>query len=76
MNIKDKVIEISKLLDELDEYDETLYSSLTHEENKILDLLHIIEFNKLSTKQCYRVIKELHTTRNTRRKIKNDIELM
>lgn len=76
MNIKDKVIEICKLLDELDEYDDTLFSSLNLEQDKMQDLLHLIEFNKLNTAQCYRAIRELNNVRNRRRKIKNDIELM
>lgn len=76
MDIRTKVIEISKILDELDDYSDTLVAALTESEEKIVDLLHLIEFNKFDAKHCYRVIKELHDVRTTRRKIKNDMETM
>lgn len=75
MDIQKQINLISKLLDELDNYESTLSSLLSKEDSKILDLLHLIEFNKLNTKQCYRVMRELRTCRNSRRTIKNDIEL-
>ncbi len=76
MNIQEKIIETSKILDELDNYNDNLYNQLAIIEDKIIDLLHLIEFNKLNTAQCYRVIRELHNVRCQRRNIKNDIELM
>lgn len=74
MNIKDKVVEISKLLDELDEYADTL--TLEHDDNKIIDLLHLIELNKLNTNLCYRVIKEIRNLRINRRRTKDELELL
>lgn len=76
MNIKDKVIKISKLLDELDEYDNSLPELQSNNDNKIIDLLHLIELNRLNTGQCYRVIKELRNLRIERRKIEDEMELL
>lgn len=76
MNIKDKVVEACKLLDELDEYDSSLPELLSTNDNKIIDLLHLIELNKLNTKQCYRVVKELRNLRIDRRRVKDEMELM
>ena len=42
---------------------------------RISDLLHFIESEKLDTKACYRIVKELKNVRKDRRKIKNDMEL-
>lgn len=74
MNIKDKVVEISRSLDELDEYADTL--TLERDDNKIIDLLHLIELNKLNTNQCYRVIKEIRKLRINRRRTKDELELL
>ncbi len=76
MNIKDKVIGISKLLDELDTYYDELPNLLSLYDSKICDLLHIIEIKSLSAPQRCRVIKELHNLRLKRREIKNNMELM
>lgn len=76
INVKEKIIEASKILDDLEEYDSGLSESLSKVDSKICDLMHLIECNKLKTNQCYRVIQELHKLRLERRKIKNDIELM
>lgn len=75
MNVKDKIIEASKILDEVEEYINSLQDKLNEANDKQLDLLHLIENNKLKTNECYRVIKELHDLRIERRRIKNDIEL-
>lgn len=75
INVKEKVQEVCKLLDEMDSYIETLQDSLNNVNYRICDLEHLIEYNKLKTNQCYRVIQELHRLRLERRRIKNDIEL-
>lgn len=76
INVKDKIIEVSKMLDELDEYDDSLSSSLSTVDSKICDLMHLIENNTLKTNQCYRTVRELHKLRLERRKIKNDMDLL
>ena len=75
MNVKDKIVEVCKNLDELDEYKNTLADSLSNIDSKVCDLLHLIEYNSLKTNQCYRMIREIHNLRLERRKIKNDMEL-
>lgn len=75
MEIIDKVKEISDLMNELQSYTNNLNSSLQAVDFKISDLLHLIESEKLDTKACYRIVKELKNVRKDRRKIKNDMEL-
>ena len=76
INVKDKILEVSKLLDEIDEYDNSLSSALSIADSKICDLMHLIEMNTLKTNQCYRIVRELHKLRLERRKIKNDMDLL
>lgn len=76
INVKDKIIEVSKMLDELDEYDDSLSSSLSTVDSKICDLMHLIENNTLKNNQCYRIVRELRKLRLERRKIKNDMDLL
>lgn len=75
MEIIDKVKEVSELMNELQSYTNNLNSNLQVVDFKINDLLHLIESEKLDTKACYRIIKELKNVRIERRKIKNDMEL-
>lgn len=75
INVKEKIIEACKILDEVDRYNNSLEDKLKYISGKQQDLLHLIEANKLKTNECYRVIKELHNVRSERRRIKNDIEL-
>ena len=75
IDIKEKIIDAVKILDEIDNYTDTLQDSLSSVDWKICDLMHYIEFNKLKTNECYRIVKELHKLRVERRKIKNDMEL-
>ena len=76
MNILNKIVEVSKLLDELDDYAIGLSEGLSNVDSKLCDLYHLIENDKLRTKQCYRVVQEIHKLRKERRKIKNDMELI
>jgi hypothetical protein len=62
-------------LNEVDDYASSLADKLSIEDKKTCDLLHYIENNKLTTSECYRVIKEIKSIRIDRRKIKNDMEL-
>lgn len=74
--IKQTILEINKLLNELDECYDNLPNELSKVDSAICDLLHLIENNILKTNQSYRVIRELHKLRIERRKIKNNMELM
>ena len=76
INVTDKILEVSTLLDEIDEYDNSSSSALSIADSKICDLMHLIEMNTLKTNQCYRIVRELHKLRLERRKIKNDMDLL
>lgn len=62
-------------LDEIDDYCDSLSEKISQEDLKEQDLLHLIENEKLTTFECYRVIKEMKKIREERRKIKHDIEI-
>ena len=64
-----------KSLNAIDEYKDSLTDKLSEQDKKLSDLYHYIEDNKLSTSQCYRMIKEIKIQRNIRRKIKCDMAL-
>lgn len=73
MNVKDKIIESIELLDEIDNYNDSLNDQLSECDSKLSDLYHYIETNKLKTNECYRMIQELRKVLLARRKIKDDI---
>lgn len=76
MNVIEKIKDVVSILNEIDEYSNGLANKLSLCDNKICDLMHLIEFNNLSTKQRYRVIGELHKIRVERRNIKNDMSTL
>ena len=76
MNVKEKILEVIDILDQLEEYDSTLADKLSMSDSKIADLYHIIEMNKLKTNECYRIVQELRKVLCERRQIKDDISLL
>lgn len=76
IDILDKIVNICSELDDIEEYDNGLSDALSSADSKLSDLYHYIEFNKLKTNQCYRIVHEMRKVLIERRKIKNDIELM
>lgn len=76
MDVKDKILEVIELLDEIDEYEGSLADSLSNSDSKLSDLYHLIEENKLKTNECYRIIQEMRKVLIERRKIKNDMLLL
>ena len=76
MNVKEKIIEVSKLLDDLEDIDETLSDSLSKVDLQISDLYHFLENMTLNSKSCYRLCRELKVALNNRRTIKKNISLM
>ena len=64
-----------QLLNNVDEYTETLVDKLSSYDKRTSDLLHYIESNKLNAPQCCRIVKELKVIREERRKVKNDMEI-
>lgn len=76
MDVINKITEAVDLLNEVDDYGSTLVSKLSELDSKEQDLLHYIENNKISILWCYRMIKQIKTLREERRKVKNDMELV
>lgn len=67
---------VSDLLDEIDNYQESLTKKLSETDQKIQDLLHYIEYNKINVLWSYKYIVELKRLRMERRQIKNDMYIL
>lgn len=76
MNVKDKIVEVTELLDEIDEYDDSLSNTLSNCDSKVSDLYHLAEKRKLKTNECYRFVQEFRKVLLERRKVKNDMLLL
>lgn len=76
MNIVEEVKEIISKLNAIDSYNSSLPQQLSIIDKKQQDILHLIESQKISAFEAYRIIKELRKVRIERRKIKNDMELL
>ena len=76
MNIQDKVIEISKLLDEIDTFDESVSDKMSEYNSKLSDLNHYIESHTIDSKKAYRICKEFKTVLKERREFKNNVEIL
>ena len=63
-------------LDGIDTYDEGIAGKLSEIDQKIQDLLHYIENNKISILWSYKYMVELKKLRVERRQIKNDMYLL
>ena len=75
MILVDEIAKATKILNEIDDYGNSLENKLEIVNGKIQDLLHYIENNKINILWCYSVIRQIKSLREERRKIKNDIEL-
>lgn len=75
MNIKDKIIEVSSLLDELDTFEEDIPSMTQYFDYRLSDLYHLLENSKLNSKFCYRFCKELQLILKERREYKTNMEV-
>lgn len=64
-----------EMLNDMEEYSNTLNERLSEYDLKTADLLHLIENERLNSSQCWRVLKELKTIRNERRKVKQDMQI-
>ena len=76
MNIVEEVKEVISKLNAIDSYNSSLPQQLSIIDKKQQDILHLIESQKISAFEAYRIIKELRQVRIERRKIKNDMELL
>ncbi len=64
------------ILDEVEEYQSTLNDQLSLQDMKLSDLRHLIEFNNLNAASSCSVIKEIKNVLNTRRIIKDNMDLL
>ena len=62
-------------LNSLDNYTSSLTNELSMLDEKISDLLHLIENNKMKASACCKIIKEIKEIRTKRRKVKQDLEI-
>lgn len=76
MELLQKLTDSIQILNDIDEYKDSLLDKLSEQDKKLSDLLHYIEKNKLSTAQCYRIVKEIKKQREIRRKVKNDMNIL
>ena len=76
MNVLEELKSAINTLNKVDEYKDGLVDKLSEQDKRLSDLEHYIEENKLSTNQCYRMIKEIKKQREIRRKIKNDYTIL
>lgn len=72
MEVVDQIKEAIVLLNKVDEYNETLPSLMSQNDQAISDLYHYIENNTMNSKSCYRMIKELKERLIERRNLKNE----
>lgn len=75
MDVIEELSDVIYKLNATDEYKNSLTDKLSEQDKKLSDLYHYIESNKLSTAQCYRIVKEIQKQRQLRRKIKQDITI-
>lgn len=71
--ITKKFQNVTDILNEIDDYSTGLANKLSEVDQKIQDLLHYIEYNKINILWSYKYIVELKKLRLERRKIKNDM---
>lgn len=71
----DKVIEASKILNDVEEYIDKLPERQSNCDSSLSDLYHFLESNKLNAVQCCAFVKEMQKVCIERRKIKNDYEI-
>ena len=68
--------QITKILDDVEEYQNTLNDQLSLQDMKLSDLRHLIEFNNLNAASSCSVIKKIKSVLNTRRIIKDNMDLL
>ncbi len=73
--ILEKIIEVSNILDEIDDFESSISSEMSNYNYKLSDLYHYVENNTMDTKKCYRLCRELKKVLEERRQFKNNVEL-
>ena len=75
MQLLESIKNSVEILNNTDEYINTLNDKLSEYDLRTTDLLHIIENEKINSSQCWRILKELKNVRNERRKVKNNMAI-
>ena len=71
----EKITNIVKELDELDDMINSLVNELSYQDSRICDLEHFIENNPINSKSAYRLVKELKVATMIRREVKENMEI-
>ena len=64
------------LLNTIEDTETELYNKQSEYDNKIQWWLHFLENNTITTKQSYRIMRELKTLRKERRIVKDNIDML
>lgn len=76
MEVIEKIREAIILLNNIDEYNETLPSLMSSNDLAISDLYHYIENNTMNSKSSYRIVKELKEKLKERRRLKSEQDII
>lgn len=76
MEVIEKIREAIILLNNIDEYNETLPSLMSNNDLAISDLYHYIENNTMNSKSSYRIVKELKEKLKERRRLKSEQDII
>lgn len=76
MEVIEKIREAIILLNNIDEYNETLPSLMSSNDLAISDLYHYIENNTMNSKSSYRVVRELKEKLKERRRLKSEQDII
>ena len=74
-NISKQIINITNLLNDLDEYLNEIPNLQSQIDEELSDLYHYIENNELNAKQSFKMIKLIKEKRIIRRGLNNDYEM-
>lgn len=69
----DDIIKVINILNNVDEYVDSLSRQLSEQDSKMSDLYHYLETNKLNAIECCKFVNEMQKVCIERRKIKQEI---
>lgn len=76
MDVLSKIKDVIELLDELEDYDNDLPNKQSNVDQSISDIYHYIENNRITSKNSYRLCKELKSLLLERREFKQERSLL
>lgn len=76
MNILEKVKEANIILNSIEDYYNLIPEQQSRIDSQLSDIYHFIENNNLNAIQSCKLIKQIKTKRQERRKILNDFEIL